>query len=94
VLPGRVVAFGIDDENLGTEQLCVVAETHWEDDEAKQRLTREIVAAAMQIDITVSRVYLVSPRWLVKSSSGKPSRSANRARVLEELASAPAIRIG
>ena len=90
VLPGRVVAFGVDDDALGTEQLCVVAETECAGDDAQGRLRRRIVEAAMQIDITVSRVYLVSPRWLVKSSSGKPSRNGNRVRVLEELGAAAA----
>ncbi len=85
ILPGRVVAFGVDDQALGTEQLCVVAETECGDEEGQKRLSRDVVEAAMQIDVTVSRVYLVGPRWLVKSSSGKPSRNGNRTRVLEEL---------
>ncbi len=84
ILPGRAVAFGIDDEALGTEQLCVVAETACIEADGQKRIGRDVVEAAMQIDITVSRVYLVAPRWLVKSSAGKPSRTANRSRALEE----------
>jgi hypothetical protein len=39
----------------------------------------------MDMDVTIARVYLVPPRWLIKSSAGKPSRSANRQRALDEL---------
>jgi hypothetical protein len=80
-----VVAFGIDDEALGTEQICVVAETEREAEDERRALRREVIEAAMRLDMTISRMYLVPPRWLIKSSSGKPSRSANRARALEEL---------
>ena len=33
--------------------------------------------------MAISRVYLVPPRWLIKSSAGKLSRKANRQRILE-----------
>ena len=82
VLPGRVVAFGIEDISTGTEQICVVAETREENEEEKKRLRMVIIEAGMQIDITISRVYLVPPRWLIKSSSGKPSRRENKERAL------------
>jgi hypothetical protein len=39
----------------------------------------------MRADVTIARTYLVPPRWLIKSSAGKPSRSANRERALSEL---------
>jgi fatty-acyl-CoA synthase len=84
VSPGRVVAFGVEDEVLGTEQISVVAETSLTEEDALRQLRSDIVAAAMQIDVTISRVYLVPPRWLIKSSSGKPSRTANRTRALEQ----------
>jgi hypothetical protein len=38
----------------------------------------------MEIDLTISNVYLVTPKWLIKSSAGKPSRSANKQRILEQ----------
>jgi len=41
--------------------------------------------AASGIDVTVARVYLVPPRWMIKSSAGKPARSTNRARVTPEM---------
>lgn len=82
VVPGRVVAFGTEDETTGTELVCVVAETAVTGLEARKALQVAIIRAAMAIDVTVARVVLVPPRWLVKSSSGKLSRQANRERVL------------
>ncbi len=80
VIPGRVVAFGEEDAALGSEQVSVIAETSVEDETAKKKLRLEIIKAGMAIDVTISQVYLVPPRWLVKSSAGKPSRKANKER--------------
>lgn len=82
VIPGRVVAFGEDNEVLGTELLGIVAETHVDDDFQKQILKVEIIRAGMDIDVSISEVYLVPPRWLIKSSAGKPARNANKERLL------------
>ena len=83
VLPGRVVAFGVEDAATGTEEICVIAETNEGADRKSLRLA--IVQEGMKIDVTIGRVYLVPPRWLIKSSAGKPSRSANKERSLSEL---------
>jgi fatty-acyl-CoA synthase len=85
IYPGRVIAFGIEDEAIGTEQICVVAETDAASDDQRKDVRRAVVEAGMRVDVTISRVYLVPPRWLIKSSAGKPSRSANRDRALSEL---------
>lgn len=82
VLAGRVVAFSVDDAEAGTERVAVVAETQAETPEDRERLTRRIVDAVWAIDVTLGEVHLVPPRWLIKSSSGKPSRKANRERIL------------
>jgi acyl-CoA synthetase (AMP-forming)/AMP-acid ligase II len=82
VLPGRVVAFGVDDALLGTQQVAVIAET----EAAKSghaALELAIKQAALAIDISIRQVFLAPPRWLIKSSAGKPSRSANRQRIGE-----------
>jgi acyl-CoA synthetase (AMP-forming)/AMP-acid ligase II len=86
VLPGRVVAFGVEDERLGTEALCVVAEASTSSDPERRALRLAIMQAGLAIDTTIARVYLVEPRWLIKSSSGKPARATNRARALEGVA--------
>jgi len=90
VLPGRVVAFGVEDPSLGTEVLGVVAETEAATDAERRALRVAILRAGMALDLTISRVHLVPPRWLIKSSSGKPARAANRARVLQEGDAGPA----
>lgn len=85
LIPGRVVAFGVEDERQGTEILCVVAESTVASTPAERALRLAVMRAGMAIDVTISRVYLVAPRWMIKSSSGKPARSANRERALAEI---------
>jgi acyl-CoA synthetase (AMP-forming)/AMP-acid ligase II len=85
VLPGRVVAFGLADAETGTEKVCVAAETAVTSQEEKESLQMLIVRAGMEINVTISGVHLVSPRWLIKSSSGKLSRKTNKERVLKML---------
>ena len=87
ILPGRVVAFDREDEETGTEQVCVVAETEETSEAGLKALRREVVKAGMRIDVTISGVYLVPPRWLFKSSSGKLSRKTNKQRVLDTYSS-------
>jgi fatty-acyl-CoA synthase len=81
VLPGRVVAFGSDDEILGTEVLTVLAETNLETYYDKKHLKVRIQDAGLINDIAISKVYLVPVRWLIKSSAGKPSRKINKDRI-------------
>ena len=76
VIPGRVVAFGEDDPELGSERLSVIAETPLTDEAERRQLRRAIVEAGMGIDVSIAKVYLVPPRFLVKSSAG--SRVAAR----------------
>ncbi len=85
VLPGRVVAFGVDDPELGTEQVAVVLESEHHGSPKATQVRQQVVQAGMDIGVTISEVYIVPPRWLIKSSAGKPSRGANRERVLNEL---------
>jgi acyl-CoA synthetase (AMP-forming)/AMP-acid ligase II len=82
IIPGRVIAFGEEDEQMGTEQIAVVAETKEETDIGKNRIRMDILKAGMEIDVNIHKVYLVPPKWLIKSSAGKPSRNANRERIL------------
>jgi acyl-CoA synthetase (AMP-forming)/AMP-acid ligase II len=82
VIPGRIVAFGVENLETGTEDVAVIAETSCEDAIEKNPLELTIKQAGMDIDVTISVVYLVPPRWLIKSSSGKPSRKANKERIL------------
>jgi acyl-CoA synthetase (AMP-forming)/AMP-acid ligase II len=81
VIPGRVIAFGEENEDMGTEQVAVVAETKAETDEEKSKVRMNVLKAGMTIDINIHKVYLAPPRWLIKSSAGKPSRKANKERI-------------
>jgi acyl-CoA synthetase (AMP-forming)/AMP-acid ligase II len=76
---GRAVVFGVPDEREGTELIAVVAEVDTPDDEAKQRITHDIrQSVARASTVTVSFVELVDEKWLIKTSSGKIARAANR----------------
>lgn len=81
VIPGRVVAFGEEDSSMGTEKVCIVAETKLESEKEKNKLRVDILKAGMSIDVNINKVYLAPPRWLIKSSAGKPSRKANKERL-------------
>ena len=83
VIPGRVVACAMEDAESGTELVCVIAETEESTEKGLNVLRRAIGEAGIRIDVAISRVYLVPPRWLIKSSAGKLSRKANRQRILE-----------
>lgn len=82
IIPGRVVAFGEYDEEIGSEHICVIAETNTAVEDEQKKLKLDVIKAAMLIDITIKKVHLVPPRWLIKSSAGKPSRKANMERIL------------
>lgn len=92
IAAGRAVAFGVADDAAGTERLVVLAETP-EDDEGKLAALQTAVFAAVseRTEVVPSDIRLLPPRWLVKSSSGKIARAANRDRYLAEFCAATAI---
>ncbi len=83
VYPGRAVAFGIFNEQTGTEDVVVVAESEAQDDDE-----RIIIANHIRQNVTkgsaiaLRYVELVERGWLIKTSSGKPARNANREKYL------------
>ncbi|MBP2674260.1 MAG: AMP-dependent synthetase and ligase, partial [Deltaproteobacteria bacterium] len=85
VIPGRVIAFGLWDDASGTEAVCLVAETAAERPEERRDLRMKMREACLGIEVAIGRIYLVPPRWLIKSSSGKPARKANRDRAVESV---------
>jgi acyl-CoA synthetase (AMP-forming)/AMP-acid ligase II len=86
VYPGRVVAFGVSDDELGTEALAVIAEMRGPYDRSRaiglQREIQQLVLSA--IGIAPRRVFVVPERWIVKSTAGKISRRETRTRFLSE----------
>lgn len=84
--PGRVVTFGIFNETTGTEDVVLVAEVETQDADERQRIAdqiRQVVTRGSAIALRY--VHLVGPHWIVKTSSGKTARSANRDKFLAEM---------
>ena len=76
---GRAVVFGVPDEREGTELIVVVAEVQNEDPDQRKKIIKRIRQDVGQKSmVTVSYVKLVGAKWLIKTSSGKIARSANR----------------
>ncbi len=85
VHPGRVVAFGVADAGEGTQRLHIVAES--DDPSQAEALTRAIRAAvAAQMPVVAQHVTIAPRGWLIKTSSGKLARRANRDKWLAERA--------
>jgi acyl-CoA synthetase (AMP-forming)/AMP-acid ligase II len=91
VHPGRAVAFGVFSEELGTEEVVVVAEmeagevSESQMEAAAQRLSDEIRRRVTQgSDVALRQVRIVPQGWLLKTSSGKIARGANRDKYLAE----------
>jgi acyl-CoA synthetase (AMP-forming)/AMP-acid ligase II len=79
VHPGRCVAFGLFDDDVGTESVVVVAEVDTESREERNAISGMIrERIARNTDCVVRNVHLVGPMWLLKTSSGKIARHANR----------------
>ncbi len=76
---GRAVAFGVYDRREGTELVAVVAEVGSDDKQERKEIGKRIrQEVARQSMVTVSYVKLVGDKWLIKTSSGKIARAANR----------------
>jgi fatty-acyl-CoA synthase len=84
VVPGRAVAFGVPNENTGTELLIVIAETiDHRSEQARHLALRIRNVVAQELDCIPADVRVVPTRWLIKSTSGKLARADNRNKYLE-----------
>ena len=86
--PGRAVAFGVMNEKLGTEEVVIVAEME-AGLEMIRRSARELegkirLAVIQGSEITPRVVKVVPPPWILKTSSGKTARAANRDKYLSQ----------
>jgi fatty-acyl-CoA synthase len=83
---GRVVAFGLFNPDLGTEDIIIVAEVEDERDLDQaisiERGIRNAVVA--ELGVAPRAVYIRPPKWIVKSTAGKPARSTTRRKLLEQ----------
>lgn len=82
IAPGRVVALGVMNEAVGSEEAIILAETDLAESEysALQRKVKQKIYGALEL--TPKKVQLVPRGSLVKTTSGKISRSENLARFL------------
>jgi len=88
VHPGRVVAFGVYNEELGTEDVVLIAEIASVEPKEMEMISdqiRQVVTKGSAI--ALRKILLVDKKWLVKTSSGKIARSANREKYLKEIRS-------
>lgn len=83
---GRSVAFGMFDEEQGTEDVVIIAEVDSEDPAEQQKLADAIrLHVTKNSAIALRYVKVVDPKWILKTSSGKTARSANKEKFLQEL---------
>ncbi|MCL5995784.1 MAG: hypothetical protein M1546_06975, partial [Chloroflexi bacterium] len=89
VHPGRVVAFGVLNPDAGTEDVIMVAEVDSDDPAERQRIGDAIRQHVTRgSDVALRHVHIVDARWLLKTSSGKTARTANRDKYLAEMETA------
>ena len=87
VHPGRSVAFGMFNDEQGTEDVVIIAETDSED-LAEQQVIADAIRQYVTKNSAIALRYVkvVDPKWIVKTSSGKPARTANKEKFFRELA--------
>ncbi len=83
---GRAVALGLFNPNLGTQDLVVVAEVERSELLVNSaQIEREIRARVFaEMGVAVRFLFLKPPKWVVKSTAGKPARSTTREKLLRE----------
>ena len=82
---GRVVAFGVPDQKEGTELIAILAEVNSDDPTERKQISSAIRQTIVkQTAVSVTYVQLVPPKWLIKTSSGKIARAANRDKWLKQ----------
>ena len=83
---GRIIALGLYNPDLGTEEILVVAEVEREELLADaEQIEREIRAqVAAGLGVTVGTILLKPPKWIVKSTAGKPARSTTLEKLQKE----------
>jgi acyl-CoA synthetase (AMP-forming)/AMP-acid ligase II len=86
IYDGRVVAMGVYNDALGTEDIVAVAELRDPERASEAAVISQTVRTAItsELGVTARAVYLKPPRWIVKSTAGKPARSATRAKLFAE----------
>jgi acyl-CoA synthetase (AMP-forming)/AMP-acid ligase II len=82
IKPGRAVAFGIYSPDVGSEQVVLAAESE-AGVAAFNEIRHNVKEAIMnRLGLSILRVELCPPGWLVKTTSGKISRELNKQKYL------------
>lgn len=90
VKPGWVAAFGVENARTGSEDLVILAERDAAAPDADAAIRAAIAARVLgAFLVSPADVRILAERALVKSTSGKISRDANRDRYLSTLRAAP-----
>ncbi|MFN2119910.1 MAG: AMP-binding protein, partial [Anaerolineales bacterium] len=88
VHPGRSVAFGVFNEETGTEDVYMVVEVDTNDKRQRARMADQIREhVTRNSNVALRYVKVVGSAWILKTSSGKTARAANRRKLLSELES-------
>jgi len=88
IVPHRVVAFGVQDEDLGTEKIVLICDLLRSTPEAEHaRIERELRRRVYNdLGIALTEVHLMKKGWVVLTPNGKIPRPANREKYLRLLA--------
>jgi len=83
---GRAIAMGLYNPDLGTEDIVVVAEVERKEllasaEEIERDIRSRVVAG---LGVAVRTILLKPPKWIVKSTAGKPARAPTREKLLKE----------
>jgi fatty-acyl-CoA synthase len=83
---GRVVAMGAYNPDAGTEDVIMVAEVEGEAllanaAEIEQELRSLVIAST---GVAIGAIFLKPPKWIVKSTAGKPARASTLEKLLKE----------
>ena len=88
IVPHRVVAFGVLDEQRGSEKIVLICDLHRSIGEAEHpRIERELRQRVYRVlGIALAEVHLMKKGWVVLTPNGKIPRRANREKYLRLLA--------
>ena len=79
---GRCAAVAVFDPGSGSERIEVIAERDGAPDDDQRLVSALKRAVSDRFNLAVDNVHVVEPGWLVKTTSGKVSRSENLAKLL------------
>lgn len=77
IYTGRCVAIGIENEETGSEELYILAETKGQIDKIKLKISINKILE-LELGIVPKKIEFIESKTLVKTSSGKLSRSRNK----------------